>query len=211
MFDGSLVWRGIIYTILMLVGKLLCGAWLIRFSINLPHTGILHRLRTMTNVHVPHLWGKHASGASVAGEPENLDAGTTNDTSSPIVGRPADSSIQPARIASQPPPSAQPDTISQNIAPAEKPFSLYPAAILGLAMVARGEIGFLVSSLAGGNGIFTTGDDDQIFLIVTWAIVLCTIIGPLCVGLLVRRVKKLERAKEKGGGGRDVLGVWGVE
>lgn len=77
-------------------------------------------------------------------------------------------------------------------------------------MVSRGEIGFLISSLADSNGIFSTGDNDDIFLIVTWAIVLCTVVGPVGVGLLVKRLNRLEMAKEEGGGGRDVLGVWGV-
>jgi len=91
------------------------------------------------------------------------------------------------------------------------PLSLYPAAILGLAMVARGEIGFLISSLAESNGIFSSGGNEQVFLIVTWAIVLCTLIGPVCVGLLVRRVKTLERERVGRGDGRYVLGVWGLE
>lgn len=90
-----------------------------------------------------------------------------------------------------------------------KPFSLYPASILGLAMVARGEIGFLISSVAESRGVF--GEDNQdIFLAVTWAVVLCTIVGPVGVGLLVRRLRRLEKEKEAGGSGRDVLGVWGV-
>lgn len=78
-------------------------------------------------------------------------------------------------------------------------------------MVARGEIGFLISSLAESNGIFSSGGNEQVFLIVTWAIVLCTLIGPVCVGLLVRRVKTLERERVGRGDGRYVLGVWGLE
>lgn len=32
MFRGSIVWRGIVYTVLMAFGKLVCGLWLVRFS-----------------------------------------------------------------------------------------------------------------------------------------------------------------------------------
>lgn len=32
MFTGTIVWRGVIYTILMCVGKLVCGLWLLRIS-----------------------------------------------------------------------------------------------------------------------------------------------------------------------------------
>ena len=102
------------------------------------------------------------------------------------------------------------DTVPRDTIPAPRSLSLYPCAILGLAMVSRGEIGFLISLLLQGNGIFSTDGDDQVFLIVTWAIVLCTMIGPIGVGLLVRQVRKLEKAEEEHGSGRDVLGVWGV-
>jgi hypothetical protein len=59
----------------------------------------------------------------------------------------------------------------------------------------------------------TSKEPSDIFLVVTWAIVLCTIVGPLGVGLLVRRVKKLQERKnrQQEGTGRDVLGVWGVD
>jgi len=91
-------------------------------------------------------------------------------------------------------------------------------------MVARGEIGFLISSLANSQGLFSANvsgqspaqdESDPIFLIVTWAIVLCTIVGPLTVGFLVRRLKTLEERAEAGtspeGAKRNVLGSWGVE
>lgn len=91
-------------------------------------------------------------------------------------------------------------------------------------MVARGEIGFLISSLANSQGLFSAksseGSSSQdesspVFLVVTWAIVLCTITGPVTVGLLVRRLKALEKRAEAGasveGVKRNVLGSWGVE
>ncbi|GAW26943.1 putative sodium hydrogen exchanger family protein [Rosellinia necatrix] len=86
---------------------------------------------------------------------------------------------------------------------------------MGCAMVARGEIGFLISSMAESQGVFRRPDEDAseasaLFLIVTWAIFLCTILGPVCTGLLVRRIKGLEKASEASRGARDVLGVWGV-
>lgn len=83
-------------------------------------------------------------------------------------------------------------------------------------MTARGEIGFLISSIAESNGVYsslqTKGKSSENFLVVTWAIMLCTIMGPLAVGLLVRRVKQLQRGVEKQGRivRGDVLGVWGV-
>ena len=87
---------------------------------------------------------------------------------------------------------------------------------MALAMTARGEIGFLISGVAESNGVFSLGgssdEESDIFLVVTWAIVICTILGPLGVGLCVRRVKTLEERKnrEQEGAGRDVLGEWAV-
>jgi hypothetical protein len=84
-------------------------------------------------------------------------------------------------------------------------------------MVARGEIGFLISAVAASNGIFSAkGNGDQassdIYLVVTWAILLCTIVGPLGLGFLAKRVKRLqmERAQNRQGGAEDPLGIWGV-
>lgn len=103
-----------------------------------------------------------------------------------------------------------------------KPRSLYPAFILGSAMVARGEIGFLVSAIAQSNGIFgsispdssSAGTVQDLFLVVTWAIMLCTIIGPVAVGLIVRRVRRLQKQRKslvERNGQADPLGVWGLD
>ena len=87
-------------------------------------------------------------------------------------------------------------------------------------MTARGEIGFLIASVAASTGLFDSASSQtggqqsgssEIYLVVIWAVVLCTIIGPLAVGTLVRRVKRLEGDH---GGGRRVdgpLGVWGLD
>lgn len=88
--------------------------------------------------------------------------------------------------------------------------------MIGLGMVARGEIGFLIAALAESKGVFGRPPNDQpseLFLIVTWAISLCTVIGPICVGLLVNRVNQLEmRSQQRSGEGkRNVLGAWGVK
>ena len=103
-----------------------------------------------------------------------------------------------------------------------RPKSLYPAFILGSAMTARGEIGFLVSAIAQSNGVFdrprhgSTSDrsSQDLFLIVTWAIMLCTIVGPVSVGSIVRRVRRLQsqRGDSAGRSGQaDPLGIWGLD
>ena len=222
MFSGAVVWRGFVYAVLMILGKLMCGLWLIRLNIPLPAprtwriTKVFHKIIQST---------KSSSRRPVAAKARRSN----------ILNR-ASNKTESTELASMrsPPETAAPNTKSMGTAqPSEslitstqpvKPLTLYPATILGGAMVARGEIGFLISSLANSQGLFSANSSDgsssqdensSIFLVVTWAIVLCTIIGPVTVGLLVRRLKALEKRAQAGasveGVKRNVLGSWGVE
>jgi Kef-type K+ transport system membrane component KefB len=190
MFRGSIIWRGIVYTILMALGKFVCGFWLVRFSFA-PGKGNVGRLLARLKLpSVPHFWARSRSPPKTT----QASPGSHRETSS------------------------TPNQQARNSPNPQKPFSLHPPLILALAMCARGEIGFLISGVAESKGIFSSPNDastdsSDIFLVVTWAIVLCTIMGPLGVGLSVRRVRKLQerKNKEQEGSGRDVLGVWGVE
>ncbi|KAI2487472.1 hypothetical protein Ptr902_01605 [Pyrenophora tritici-repentis] len=197
MFRGAIVWRGLVYTILMAVGKLACGLWLVRLpAVSGPGTPrkLLSKVQLPS---IPHLWGKsdHTQPTTEAGAtPTQMRSRTSSTNATNATNGDRRSSCN-----------------------AQKPFSLHPPLILALAMCARGEIGFLISGVAESRGVFSvdgkgTDEPTDMFLIVTWAIVLCTIMGPLGVELAVRRVKKLESRKDKQehGAGRDVLGVWGV-
>ncbi|KAK3306349.1 Sodium/hydrogen exchanger family-domain-containing protein [Chaetomium strumarium] len=59
-----------------------------------------------------------------------------------------------------------------------------PATLLGAAMVARGEIGLLIIQIGLNETTFLTRKG---FVIGVWAIVLNTIIGPVLVGVLLKR------------------------
>ena len=198
MFQGHVVWRGIVYTILMTFAKVVCGLWLVRFA--LPPTSALRTLpRKLKIPSLAHFWGVSSDTETTCAEPPSRGTGP-----------------EPQRELQAPAPPGPP--ASSNTSSAPKPFSLHPPLILACAMTARGEIGFLISAVAESKGIFSSSNgppetESDIFLVVTWAIVLCTIIGPLGVGLAVRRVKMLEGRKnrEQEGAGRDVLGAWGVE
>jgi hypothetical protein len=233
MFSGGVVWRGLIYTILMTFGKLACGLWLVRLSVHVPRKGPSGRIEQFLSSSATHFWGrrtKRTRSVNISPAADSVEmkkvtrdaqglANLDNKTSTGAPAAPEKSADQIQPVTNHSPkespnrkrPTSPPQSNILTPAP-KKPISLYPASILGLAMVARGEIGFLISSVAESNGIFTsaTSGSDDIFLIVTWAIVLCTIIGPVGVGLLVRRVKRLEKEKEGSGSRRDVLGVWGV-
>lgn len=169
MFKGQVLWRGIVYACLMVLGKLLCGLWLVRFADT---------------------------------DRTQLRAATKKQNKNVAERAPSLAPSKP-RLRSLP-----------------KPKSLYPASILGSAMVARGEIGFLVSSIAQSKGIFerqhagseADGGSSDLFLIVTWAIMLCTIFGPVAVGLIVQRVKRLQGQRHGTTEGQaDPLGIWGID
>ncbi|KAL6870289.1 Sodium/hydrogen exchanger [Trichoderma novae-zelandiae] len=212
MFDGSnIVWKGIVYTALMMVGKLLCGLWLLRISVASILPTKLLALIKHPEIHMPHLWGRL----------DQEKSRTSPNSTSAHAPQPQESSSTSQR-ASPPSPQSSRESATQptnsHSGPAgTKPRSIYPASILGCAMTARGEIGFLISSIAESNKMFSSanaeaGKGSEIFLVVTWAIMLCTILGPLSLGLVVRRVKQLQRGVEKQGRlvQKDVLGVWGL-
>ena len=244
MFSGPIVWKGIVYAILMFIGKLFCGVWLIRFGGIVPWIKSCIKIAKLEggppaipmSMELPDQMTDDPKNEaeSTVGPGEGKQTKTNQDsillggdktsqragdvTSRPETPRPdavQEPELQMAGDVSSRRETPQPDAAREpepQIVPnPTKPLSLYPAAILGFAMVARGEIGFLISSVAQSS-IFP-GDDDsgesEIFLVVTWAIVLCTLVGPFCVGLLVRRVKALEADGSIGTRQKDVLGVWG--
>jgi hypothetical protein len=185
MFAGNVIWRGIVYTLLMSLGKVACGLWLVRIQ-SLSWLGCW--------------WPKVSKAKRV--EPASASvAGNARNETHPMAT--AVSSIGPQ----QDKPSSAGTSPSHQSPNPRKPLSLYPAMILGSAMVARGEIGFLISSLAEANGVFGEKANEVLFLVVTWAIVLCTIIGPLGLGAALRTIRTVDTRKEDG---RDILGVWGV-
>jgi hypothetical protein len=61
--------------------------------------------------------------------------------------------------------------------------SIYPAALLGLAMIARGEIGLLIIQIGRNETQYLSEDA---FIIAIWAIVFNTIVGPMAVGFLLK-------------------------
>ncbi|KAH8813274.1 Cation/H+ exchanger [Xylogone sp. PMI_703] len=88
--------------------------------------------------------------------------------------------------------------VQQDTGNEPRPKPPHAAAILiGLAMIARGEIGFLIASLSQsshtlslqsreGPALKFNGED--VFLVIVWAITLCTIIGPLGVGIMIKQL-----------------------
>ena len=206
MFNGAIVWRGLFYTLLMLLGKLITGLWLVRIST--PVLGYPHQVFRVPFSSAHRLL--YFCWSSKRGEQR---------TDKPPMGK-AESKCR--QKSTQAIPLSEPENVDANHPsltstaelPTPKPRSLYPPSILGLAMVARGEIGFLIASIAESEGIFSSsnemnGESSDVFLIVVWAIMLCTILGPVGVGLLVKRVRALQ-AKRSSESRGEVLGAWGI-
>ncbi|KAK6529430.1 hypothetical protein TWF281_008606 [Arthrobotrys megalospora] len=244
LFRRDIIWRGVVYSILMFAAKLVTGVWILLVDLPFKTSRVLS-FRTRNNRKDE---GKKPETAlEVSKQDAKLPDNGGGNTPSPLgvltsSSTPNEPSDEWEDITSVPettiPPSSK--TGEQINSPGEKtsgidtrreiprpPISVYPALILGLAMISRGEIAFLIASIASANGIFqnptttrhvearavgtSEGAEGDIFLIVIWAAMLCTILGPLGVGLLVKRVKRLEGLRE-GAGSHDqgVLGEWSV-
>lgn len=205
MFEGQVVWRGIVYTLLMAIAKIVTGIWLLPITIS-PQSGLAKFKRVVT---IPVTWcisrPKQEDHRQVACRSKKGKKNTRQTRGSANTSTPQ----QPLGA------EARPSTLSENPEPSKQTRSLYPASIVGLAMIARGEIGYLIASVAETGGLFAQPDKEtkngnsEIYLVVVWAITLCTIIGPICVGTLVKRVKSLQ-AQRSQSGSPDPLGVWGV-
>jgi len=138
----------------------------------------------MPNIEGPHVDGKKATPSGSSQSP-----GQSNDN-------PA--ALSTSQTQNPPPPGP----------PEKRALRAHAPALLGLAMTARGEIGFLIASVAESRGIFSSTfptpspstdgveSTSELYLVAVWAIVLCTVIGPVVLGGFVRRVKRLE-LKEK--------------
>jgi Kef-type K+ transport system membrane component KefB len=136
MFEGSIVWKGIVYAILMIIAKGLVSTVI--------YAEYFFRV-----------WRGPQKSAAQRSTPQE----------------PADSSGKIPHME---------------------------ALLVGFAMIARGEIGFLIASLSQSSGTLSLRSNEgsssessgeAVFLVIVWAVVLCTIFGPVSVGILVRRLK----------------------
>ena len=223
MFSGRVIWRGLVYTILMVFAKLICGLWLVRFA-PMPQAKAISKLLPSIKLTTFGIKNSSFEASDVMNQETPRTAAvtaTTNQNPQDAVLRQSNDSLHGSSVVDPTGNTTSGDASTVNTRPAAnttpkrtalpRPKSLYPAAILGSAMVSRGEIGFLISSIAEANEVFGAGGNTEEFLVVTWAILLCTLIGPITVGLLAKRVKRLQQAeRKKANGQEDPLGIWGV-
>jgi hypothetical protein len=164
MFQGSIVWKGIVYAFLMAIAK------------GLVSLVIYYKYFSM--------WLRSKKKSTIA----------------QITRR-----IPLHFISRSPPDSSRAEAAETEQVPGTPPHAI--AMLMGLSMIARGEIGFLIASLSQSSGILTLkkrdGSDtkssgEEVFLVIIWAVVLCTIAGPVGVGIIVRRIRKRDPAAYTG-------------
>lgn len=135
-WTGKAIWKGIVFTLLMLVGKFIVGIWV-------PIWSMMHC---------------KPQKASQEQQQRSLPGFSLAEEKSVHLPYP------PSRTAAL-------------------QASISPALLLGMAMVARGEIGLLIIEIGYNNTDYVSSDG---FLTAMWAILLNTIIGPVFVGILVK-------------------------
>lgn len=140
LWEGQAIWQGVVYTLVMLVGKVLVG-------------GVIPLHDWWRSVRAKQRQSKETDGG------------------------------EQGQAASTPP-----DSLTRTPSQADAiRTSLVPAGLLGMAMVARGEIGLLIIEIGYNNTSYVT---KPAFLTAVWAILLNTIIGPVVVGLIVKHKGK---------------------
>lgn len=136
LWTGEAIWKGVVYTLLMLVGKALVGVW------------------------IP-IWGAAKHDSQKAQEAQNQESAAENGNTLEKVPSSPYSPTRKAAVQS----------------------AVSPMLLLGMAMVARGEIGLLIVEIGYNNTPYVSAEG---FITAIWAILLNTIIGPVCVGLAVK-------------------------
>ena len=136
LWTGEAIWKGVVYTLLMLVSKFIVGLWVPIWSV------VKHDQKKADEELQQH-------SAAGGGYPLEKTLSSPNSPS------------RKAALKS----------------------SISPALLLGMAMVARGEIGLLIVEIGYNNTPYVSSDG---FITAIWAILLNTIIGPIFVGVLIK-------------------------
>ena len=218
------MWRGIIYALLMVLGKLVTGIWLVRFSLGslseqvaawkkfFLYVNVFQR-DTQRNDSSPKKINKNRPARNNRHTSIKRTENTTSNSSGEVINQepqpPSGGGCSQIELQGSNPTATS--ELNSTIVLPSQPKSLYPSSILGLAMVARGEVGYLIASFAQSKGIFSnepSGKTSEVFLVIIWAISICTLIGPITVGTLIKRVQRLQKGRAPEGA--HPLGIWGI-
>ncbi|KAL2817544.1 Sodium/hydrogen exchanger family-domain-containing protein [Aspergillus granulosus] len=171
LWTGQRIWRGVVFTLLMAFAKFIVGIWV-------PVWQVLFDSKSPTSDY------KKKQPQQPQDEESHTHEPTANTNTANYTGLPPDTSEKQT-------PS------NSNLTPKISRTTWLSGLLLGSAMVARGEIGLLIIEIGYNETSYVTQDG---FITGVWAILLNTIIGPVCVGLLVKAYGK-----------RIGEGAWGLQ
>lgn len=204
LFHGSVIWRGIVYTILMALGKCATSVWLFLYP---PVSKYLGRFQIKIKVGS----SESEKTSNPAPSPANPTAPTLDSTQMPSTSNAisdyhfsTDNGIEmipPAEHRDPPSEKGYQEQIPETTP--QYPRTRYAAFLLSFAMTVRGEIGFLIAAVGQGINILVP---EEVYLVVIWAVILCTLLGSIGVGFVVYIIK---RKGMSGGSAIELLGVWG--
>ncbi|GAA5896944.1 cation:proton antiporter [Sporobolomyces salmoneus] len=163
LWTGQIVWKGIVYSILMLLGKLLVGGCIVLNDLILPPKA-------------------PTGGGTKSGKEEEKNSSTSTPTNTLAERGSHDKESLPLSTPSSTERTRR-ETFMKETLPA--------SAFLGTALVARGEIGILVLQVAYNSSSSSSSNSTRVlgteaYLVSIWAVTICTILGPIGFGRLVK-------------------------
>ncbi|KAI0637600.1 hypothetical protein C8Q77DRAFT_1214666 [Trametes polyzona] len=198
----TMIWRGIVYSILMCVAKLAVGVPILLYGPYLyywPSISARIRQRVRASLHKVRAGLLFPFRSCRSRDTAPADEERFPRSSTLVAPEPGLQDKLEAPDAPTPPPPISRVSIA---APRDGKIplthrastSIPAAAFIGAAMVARGEIGLLIAQLARGGSEHAPAPggeagvlSEEPFLLCIWAILLCTLVGPIALGYFVRR------------------------
>ncbi|CDR98867.1 uncharacterized protein SPSC_04442 [Sporisorium scitamineum] len=169
MFDGTTVWRGIIFAGLMAFAKVCTGGWV--------HVADWIELRVTRRACQKERQKQGQAGVDAAGGNGPVDV------ANPIEMQQGNNGTFRSIIINDRVAAADLGTEDYSRTDFVESAPVWPASLfLGTALMSRGEIGFLVINIAYQGGLLS----EQAFNVGIWAIVLNTLVGPVSIGTLMR-------------------------
>ncbi|KNE72334.1 hypothetical protein AMAG_16819 [Allomyces macrogynus ATCC 38327] len=166
LWKPTILWRGLVYAVLMALGKAIVG----------PVIVLLDALLCRTRTSAPPSPSPSPSPPPLPAPTPDISTSTARSTDTPTTLSTVES--QPTAA---PPSTTDYDTLVD--------VRVSAATLLGLGLIARGEIGIVIAQLAYAAG--TTSNavllGEEPFLVAMWAIVLCTVVGPAAMAVVARR------------------------
>ncbi|KAI0797119.1 hypothetical protein C8Q75DRAFT_743522 [Abortiporus biennis] len=176
LWNRKIVWRGMLYALLMGIGKIAAGVPVGIRTAWMHHSSDFDSPPQINFTSPTELQEITASGVLAEGIPTHR-LGSRNSTSA------VQNEVAPTIRRRQ---FNQLRKFWENLKSIETRIS---TCFVGTAMVSRGEIGLLIAQLGRTTGSSSSVPllGDEAFLVCIWAIILCTLVGPISMGFIVKR------------------------